>query len=77
MFRELESKKLVEMDSFSSAPIFFDEVKMDVPKGYCAKDTYGTLSSANHPISVAAPKLPSFNMDSRYVFLTKHSPLHH
>ena len=44
------------MDSFAAAPINPDEVKIDVPKGSSAKDTYGPFSSANHPISVAAPK---------------------
>ena len=44
---------------------------MDVQDGSGDKDTSGTLSSANPPISVAAPKPLSSNMESRSVFLTK------
>ena len=40
---------------------------MDVQDGSGDKDTSGTLSSANPPISVAAPKPLSSNIDSRYV----------
>ena len=44
---------------------------MDVQKGSSAKDTSGPLSSVNSPISVAAPKPLSSDMDSSSVFPTK------
>ena len=71
MFKEPEGKKVFETDHLSAAPKNADEVKMDVQKGSGDKDTSGTLSNENPPISVAAPKPLSSNMDSRYVFPTK------
>ena len=71
MFREPEEKKVFETDRLAADPIDSDEVKMDIQKGYGAKDNSGPLSSANPPISVAAPNPLSSNMDSRYVFPTK------
>ena len=59
------------MDNLSAAPTNDYEVNMENPKGYGAKDNYGPISSANTPISVAAPKKISSNMDSRYIFPTK------
>ena len=59
------------MDHLSSAPTNAYEMKMDVQKGYSSKDIYGHFSSASPPISVAAPKPLSSNMDSRSVFPTK------
>ena len=44
---------------------------MDVPKGYGAKDTAGPLYNANPPVSVAAPKPLSSDMDSRSIFPIK------
>ena len=46
-------------------------MKMDVQKGYVAKDTSGPLSSANPSISVAATKPILSNMESRSVWSTK------
>ena len=71
MFREPEGKKMFETDNLAADPTDADEVNMDIQKGYGTKYTSGTLSSVNPPISVAAPKLPSSNMDSRYVLPTK------
>ena len=71
MFKEPEGKKVFETDHLSAAPKNADEVKMDVQKGSGDQDTSGTLSNANPPISVAAPKPLSSNMDSRSVFTTK------
>ena len=48
-----------------------DEVNMDVQKGSDDKDTSRPLPSENPPISIAAPKLLSYNMESRSVFPTK------
>ena len=48
-----------------------DKVEMDVQKGSVAKDTYGLFSGANVPISVAAPKSLSSNIDSKSVLMTK------
>ena len=56
-------KKVFETDHLAAAPTDADEVNMDVQKGYGAKDTYGPLSSATPPISAAAPKPLSSNMD--------------
>ena len=66
-----KGKKLFEMDRLAAAPTDADEVKMDAPKCYGAKDTSGPLSSVNPPISVAAPKPLSSNMKSRSVLPTK------
>ena len=71
MFREPEGKKLFETDSLAAATTDADDVKMDVQKGSDAKDTSGTLSSANPTISVEAPKPLSYNMESRYFLPTK------
>ena len=71
MFREQEGTKLFERDRLSDALVNFDEVNMDVQKGYGAKYTSGDLSSANPLISVAAPKPLTSHMDSRYVLPTK------
>ena len=71
MYREPEGTKLVETDFLAAAPDDADEVNMDVQKGSFAKDTSGHLSSASPPISVAAPKLLSFNMESRSVLQNK------
>ena len=77
MFREPEGKKVFETDRLAAAPTDAYEGNMDVPKGYGAKDTYWPFSSANPPISVAAPKLLSSDMDSSYMlFQPKHPPLH-
>ena len=50
----------------ASAPTNADEVKMDLQKGYGDKDTSETFYGENPPISVAASKPLSSNMDSRY-----------
>ena len=71
MFREPEGKKIVEMDRLAVYPTDTDEVSMDVQKGSGAKDTSGPLSITNPPISLAAPKTLSSNMESRYVLRTK------
>ena len=71
MFRETEGTKLFDTDHLAAAPTDADEMKMDAQKGYGVKDTYGPFSSVNPPISVAAPKPLSSNMDSRYVLPTK------
>ena len=42
------------MDCLAASPTNTNEVKMDVQRGYGAKDTYGPFPSANYPISVAA-----------------------
>ena len=76
MFMEPEETKVFETDCLAAAPNNSDEVKMDVKKGYGAKDTPGPLSSVNLPISVAAPNTLSSNIDSRYVFQPKHPPFH-
>ena len=55
MFREPEGGGLFETDCLEATPTDFDEVNMDVQNVSGAKDTSGTLSSANHPISVASP----------------------
>ena len=52
-------------------PTDADDVNMDVQKGSSSKETSGPFSSANPPISVAAPKPLSSNMDSIYVLPTK------
>ena len=71
MFREPERTKVLEKDSLEYAPTNVDEVKMDVQKGYGAKDTSEHFSSASPPILVAAPNPLSSNMDSRSVLSTK------
>ena len=71
MFREPKGKNLFYMDRLSAATSEADEVNMDVQKGSGAKDTSVPLYSANHTISVAAPKPLSSNMVSRYVLPTK------
>ena len=69
-----EGTNLVETDHLADAPTDADEVKMDIQKGSGAKDTSGSLSSANPPISVAAPKPLSSNMESRSVLQNKTPP---
>ena len=59
------------MDNLSAATTDTDEINMDVQKSSSAKDNYGALASANPPISVAAPKPLSSNMESIYFFLSK------
>ena len=61
-------EKIVEADNLAAALTNDDEVNMNAKKGYGTKDTSGNLSSANPPISVAAPKPLSLNMDSRSVW---------
>ena len=46
---------LINKDRLSDPTTDADEVNMDIQKGYGTKDTSGTLSSVNPPISVAAP----------------------
>ena len=62
---------MVETDRLAADPTDADDVNMDVSKGSGAKDNSGPLSSANPLASAAAPKLPLFNMESRYVLPTK------
>ena len=62
---------VIETDFLAVAPTDADEVNMDAQKCYGVKYTYGPLSSVNPPISVAAPKPLSSNMDSKYIFPTK------
>ena len=71
MFGVPEGTKLVETAHLADAPTDADEVNMDIQKGSGAKDTSGTLSSMNPPISVAALKPLSSNMDSRSILPTK------
>ena len=71
MFRYPERGKVVETDHLAVAPTNADEVKIDFQNGSGTKDTYGPLSGLNTPISVAAPKPPLPNMDSRSVLPTK------
>ena len=71
MFREPEDNKLFETDRLAAAPTDAYKIKMDVQKGYGAKDTDLTLSITNPPSSVAAPNPLSYCMDSRYVLTTK------
>ena len=71
MFREPEGTKVVDTYRLAAAPTDSDEVNMDVQNVSGAKDTSGTFSSANPPISVVAPKPLSSNMDSRYFLPTK------
>ena len=59
------------MDILSAALTDADEVRMDVQNVYGSKDTYGTLSISNYPISVVASKSLSSNMDSRSFLPTK------
>ena len=73
MFREPEETKLFDTDCLAAAPTDDDEVKMVVPKVYGAKDTSGPLSSANHPILVAAQKPLSSDMDSIFVFVKQNT----
>ena len=71
MFREPEGGKFFDTDFLVAASTDADEVKMVVPKGYSIKDNSEPLSSVNPPISVAAPKPLSSNMDSGSVLPTK------
>ena len=71
MFREPEGTKLFETDNLAAASTNADEVKMYIKKGSGSKDIYGHFPIKNPPISVAAPKPLSSNMDSRSVFTTK------
>ena len=71
MFREPEDTKVFDMYILEAAPTGADKVKMDIQKGHGAKDTSGTFSSSNPPISVALPKSLSSKMDSRSVLPTK------
>ena len=73
MFREPEGKKMFETDNLAADTTDADEMNMDIQKGYGTKDTSGTLSSVNPPISVAAPKPFSSKMNSRYFFPIKMS----
>ena len=59
------------MDCLASNINDADEVNIDTQKYSGAKDTYGTLSSENPPISVAAPKPLLSNMESRSILTTK------
>ena len=68
-----KGQKVFYTDHLAYAPTNYDEVKMDVQKGCGEKDTSGPLSSLNPPISVAASKPPSSNMNSRY-FLPTQTP---
>ena len=70
MFREQEGKILSETDRLADAPNNADEVNMDVKKCYGSRDTSGTLSGVNPPVSVVATKPLSSNMDSRYFLST-------
>ena len=63
MFMEPEETKLFETYLLAAALNDADEVKMDLQKVTGTKDTSGPLSSANIPISSAAPKPLSSNMD--------------
>ena len=71
MFREPEWTKLFDTYCLADAPTYDDEVNMDTQKIYGTKDTSGTFSGVNPPISVPAPKPLSSNMDSRSVLPTK------
>ena len=62
---------MVETYRLGAPPIYADEMNMDTQKFRGTKDTYGLLSSANPPISVAAPKPPLPYMESGYFFPTK------
>ena len=66
MFKEPEGKKTFETFRLADAPTNNYEVNMNVQKGSVTKDTSGPFSSANSPVSVAAPKPLSSKMDSRY-----------
>ena len=71
VFREPEGTKVVETDFLEAAPTDYDEVNIGVQKGSGTKDTSGPFSIVNPPISGAAPKPISSNMDSRYFLPTK------
>ena len=76
MFREPEGGEIVETDCLADAPTYTDELNMDVQNISGAKGTYGNLYSANPPISVAALKTLSSNVDSRSIFQPKHPPFY-
>ena len=71
MLREPEGTKVVKTYLLAAALTNADEMNMDVQKCSGYKDTSGPLSSLNPPISVAASKPLSSDMDSRYLFPTK------
>ena len=71
MIREPEGTKVFETDWLAASPTDDDEVNMDVQKYSGAKDTFGTLPSANSPIPIASSKPLSSNIDSRSVLPTK------
>ena len=71
MFKVPEGGKVVETGSLSYASTDVDEVNINVQKVYGVKDIYGTLSSANPPIPIAAQKPLLSYMDSRYFLPTK------
>ena len=71
MFREPEGKRVFETDNLAAAPTNADEVKIYIQKCYGSRDTSGTLSSVNPPVSVVATKPLSSNMDSIYFLSTK------
>ena len=50
MFRETEGEKVVDTDCLEAFLTNANEVNMNDPKGSGAKDTSGTLYSANPPI---------------------------
>ena len=53
---EPEGTKEVDTYRLSAATTDADEVKIDVQKGFFAKDISGPLYSGNTPISAATPK---------------------
>ena len=71
MFKKSDSKKVFDTNLLENSLTNADEVNIDFKKGSGTKDTYGTLSGANNPISVAVPKPLSSNMDSRSFLPTK------
>ena len=76
MFKESEETKVVEMYPLEDSLNDADKVNMDVQKRSGTKDTSVPLPSVNSPISVAAPKPLSSNMNSGSVLPTIHSTLH-
>ena len=68
-------KKVFDTDCLKSDLADYDEVKMDIPKGSGTKETSGPLSNANPPISIAAPKLLSSDMESISIFQPIQPPL--
>ena len=75
MLREPEGAKVFEKKNLSADPIDLDEVNIDVQKGYVTKDTSGTLSSANRPISVAEPKTTFIQHGLKICFENKNNLL--